>query len=190
MKQEKAQFEAAAGEVSQLIPSDLPEIAFVGRSNVGKSSLINKLLNRKSLARISSQPGKTATINFYNIETLRLVDLPGYGFAKVSKQEKERWTWLIEGYFDSERDLRLVIQLIDSRHPPTEDDIIMLDYLSQMEIPHIIVLTKTDKLKKNALIERLKSFEYELDGASSIPFSAVTGAGVKEVTEIIDQVIL
>ena len=119
MKIETAVFEASAGLAGQLPASTLPEVAFSGRSNVGKSSIINRLLNRKALARTSATPGKTATINFYKLDTLRLVDLPGYGYAKVSASEKKRWSELIDGYFQAERDLRLVVQLVDMRHPAT-----------------------------------------------------------------------
>ena len=128
MKIESAVFETSAGVSGQLIASTLPEIAFSGRSNVGKSSLINKLLNRKSLARTSATPGKTATINFYKLDTMRLVDLPGSGYAKLSNAEKLRFSQTIEHYFDDDRDLRLVLQLIDMRHPPTANDFQMLDY--------------------------------------------------------------
>ena len=130
MKWEAAAFETSVGKLQQLQPSTLPEIALCGRSNVGKSSLINRLLSRKSLARTSATPGKTATINFYRVDALRLVDLPGYGYAKVSAQEKQRWGQLIEGYFDADRDLRLALQLVDMRHPPTADDFQMMTYLA------------------------------------------------------------
>ena len=115
-------FEFAAGTVGQLPASDLPEIVFSGHSNVGKSSLINKLVQRKALARVSAQPGKTATINFYRLKEFRLVDLPGYGYAKVSKGEKERWAALVEGYLSAQRNIRLIVQIIDIRHKPTKDD--------------------------------------------------------------------
>ena len=147
MKLENAIFEMAAGTSAQLPVSDMPEVVFAGRSNVGKSSLINKLLNRKSLARVSSKPGKTATINFYNLDGARLADLPGYGFAKVSASEKQRWAELIDGYFSQERDLRLVVLLLDSRHAPSKDDLTMLNFLIEGEFPMVIVLTKIDKLK-------------------------------------------
>ena len=122
MNYNNAAFEKAFGTFEQLESSDLPEVCFSGRSNVGKSSLINKVLNRKSLARVSSQPGKTVTINFYKLDALRLVDLPGYGYAKVPFREKDRWSTLMEGYFRSGRDIRMVFQLVDMRHSPTEFD--------------------------------------------------------------------
>lgn len=191
MKIESAVFETSAGVSGQLIASTLPEIAFSGRSNVGKSSLINKLLNRKSLARTSATPGKTATINFYKLDTMRLVDLPGYGYAKLSNVEKQRFSQTIEHYFDDERDLRLVLQLIDMRHPPTANDFQMLDYLVQCEIPFVIVLTKADKLNKTEREKRLKSLREELaefDGVQCVPFSAVNGEGVETLRTILDEV--
>ena len=121
MNYSKAEFKAAYGTFSQIPPSELPEIAFSGRSNVGKSSLINKLMGRKSLARVSAVPGKTITINFYSLEKLHIVDLPGYGYAKVAKNEKLRWAELIEGYLHDDRNLALVVQLIDFHHSPTAD---------------------------------------------------------------------
>ena len=144
----KAEFEFAVGAASQLKPSEMPEVIFSGRSNVGKSSLINKLVNRKALARVSATPGKTATINFFRVDEFHLVDLPGYGYAKVSKSEKDRWAKLMEGYFNQDRRFALVVQIVDMRHAPSKDDMNMIDYLYQRELPFIIVLTKKDKLKK------------------------------------------
>lgn len=191
MKIESAVFETSAGVSGQLIASTLPEIAFSGRSNVGKSSLINKLLNRKSLARTSATPGKTATINFYKLDTMRLVDLPGYGYAKLSNAEKLRFSQTIEHYFDDDRDLRLVLQLIDMRHPPTANDFQMLDYLVQCEIPFVIVLTKADKLNKTEREKRMEALKEELanfEGIQCIPFSAVNGEGVDTLRAILDEV--
>ncbi len=191
MKIESAVFETSAGVSGQLIASTLPEIAFSGRSNVGKSSLINKLLNRKALARTSATPGKTATINFYKLDTMRLVDLPGYGYAKLSNAEKLRFSQTIEHYFDDDRDLRLVLQLIDMRHPPTANDFQMLDYLVQCEIPFIIVLTKSDKLNKTERQKRMEALREELadfDGVQCVPFSAVNGEGVEALRAILDEV--
>ncbi len=129
-------FETSFGkETSQLTQSDLVEIAFAGRSNVGKSSLINKISNRRNLARVSAVPGKTATINFFRLENVRFADLPGYGYAKVAQAEKQRWSDLIETYFNSDRRIELVFQLIDMRHPPTKDDLMMVDFLIQNEFP-------------------------------------------------------
>ncbi|MBQ1440952.1 MAG: YihA family ribosome biogenesis GTP-binding protein [Clostridia bacterium] len=187
MKFESAYFELAAGTSQQLPASDMPEIVFAGHSNVGKSSLINKILNRKSLARVSSQPGKTATINFYNLDGARLVDLPGYGFARVSASEKKRWAELIEGYFNQERDLRLVVMLIDCRHPASKDDLMMLNYLIDGQFPMKIVLTKVDKLKPTERKKRFDSIPDELDVEIEymLPFSAVTGEGAQELKDII-----
>lgn len=193
---EKAAFEASYGTFSQLPPSNMPEVAFAGRSNVGKSSLLNKLTNRKSLARVSSSPGKTTTINFFDVENIKLVDLPGYGYAKVSRAEKLRWSELMEGYFSSNRNIRLVIQLIDMRHPPTENDLSMLSYLIQTGYPFIIVLTKSDKLNKSEREKRLSLINEELKevGISNdikiIPFSAIKGEGVDVIKEIIEKSVL
>jgi len=191
MNLHSAAFEMAAGISSQLPSSTLPEVAFSGRSNVGKSSLINRLVNRKALARTSATPGKTATINFYRLDSIRMVDLPGYGYAKVSDKERRRWSELIEGYFDDDRDLRLVVQLWDMRHDPSRDDYQMLEYMVQREIPFIIVLTKSDKLNKSERAKRLAAFDdilSDLEGVMVIPFSAVTGEGADEIREILDQV--
>ena len=191
MKLESAVFETAAGISSQLPESVLPEVAFSGRSNVGKSSLINRLVNRKALARTSATPGKTATINFYRLDTMRMVDLPGYGYAKVSGSEKRRWMELIEGYFNADRDMRLVLQLIDIRHTPSKDDYQMLEYMVEREIPFIVVLTKSDKLNKTQRAQRMAAFEEELadyEGVTVIPFSAVNGEGVDDLREILEQV--
>ena len=187
MRFENALFELAAGTSEQLPSSDMPEIVFAGHSNVGKSSLINNILNIKSLARVSSQPGKSATINFYNLDGARLVDLPGYGFARVSAAEKKRWAELIEGYFNQERDLRLVVMLIDSRHPASKDDMMMLNYLIDGEFPMKIVLTKIDKLKPTERKKRLAAIpdELDVDLAYMLPFSAVTGEGAEELRDVI-----
>ena len=188
-----AAFEGAAGFASQLPPPDLPEVAFSGRSNVGKSSLINRLLCRKSLARTSATPGKTVTINFYNAGDTRLVDLPGYGYAKVSKQERLRWSELVEGYFQGERGLRLVLQLIDFRHPPTVDDISMLQYLAERRLPCLVALTKADKLKKSERQSRWEEMQKALsflgEATPLIPFSAVTGEGTEEIRKKIEDAV-
>lgn len=188
---QQAEFELSAAQKEQLPAPTLPEIVFSGRSNVGKSSLINALLQRKALARTSATPGKTATINFYKLPTLRLVDLPGYGYAKVSFAEKRRWSDLIEGYFHADRDLRLVLQLVDMRHPPTADDRQMLQFMADAEIPFVVVLTKADKLKPTERAARLAAVEEEFaefEGLTLIPFSAVTGEGREPLLEILDEV--
>lgn len=184
-------FETSFGLSSQLPPSDLPEIAFAGRSNVGKSSMINRLFNRKRLARVSATPGKTATINFFRLEGIRFVDLPGYGYAKVSKGEKQRWAGLMEGYFNTGRSIELVFQLVDMRHPPSKDDLQMIDFLIQNELPFVVILTKKDKLSKREQSERLEGLKTEIpyaDQITMIPFSAETGEGLEEIKQIIDEI--
>ena len=186
-----AKFLTSYGKFSQIPKSDRTEIAFAGRSNVGKSSLIIKIFNRKALARVSATPGKTATINFYELENVHFVDLPGYGYAKVSKTEKQRWSSLIEGYLQSDRELDLVFQLVDFRHPPTADDILMINFLIDSEIPFVVVLTKADKLKKTQRADRLEKLKTELpcaDQITVIPFSAETGEGVEDIREIIEEI--
>ena len=187
----KADFKASYGLFSQIPPSDRLEFAFSGHSNVGKSSLINKLLNRKALARVSATPGKTATINFFSVDTVYAVDLPGYGYAKVSKSEKKRWAELIEGYLHADRELALVFQLIDFRHKPTEDDIMMINFLIDSELPFVVVLTKADKLKKSEREARLEAFRSEIpcyDDITTVQFSAETGEGVDELRAIIEDI--
>ncbi len=184
-------FEKAFGTFEQLSVSDLPEFCFSGRSNVGKSSLINKLTNRKSLARVSGKPGKTVTINFYRADNIRIVDLPGYGYAKVPFAERTRWSDLMEGYFKSGRNIKCVFALIDMRHPATDFDVAMLDFMQQMDIPYHIVLTKSDKLNKTEYANRLTAVNEELYGfiedCEIIPFSAQTGEGVSKLQEIIEN---
>lgn len=187
----QAQFVSSYGKYSQIPKSDRTEIAFSGRSNVGKSSLINKLFNRKSLARVSSVPGKTVTVNFYSLENIYIVDLPGYGYAKVAKTEKLRWAGLIEGYLNADRELGLVFQLIDFRHPPTADDVMMINFLIDSGIPFVVILTKADKLKKTQREERLRSLQSELpcaDQITVIPFSSETGEGVEEIRAIVEEI--
>ena len=191
MKWESAVFESSAARLDQLPQPELPEVAFSGRSNVGKSSRITRLLNRKGLARTSATPGKTATVNFYRLDRARLVDLPGYGYAKVSREEKRRWGSLIEGYLQADRDLRLVLQLIDMRHPPTADDRLMIDFLTEAEIPFVLVLTKSDKLNQSQRRERLAALEEELadyTGLTMVPFSAEKGENADELREILRSV--
>ena len=192
MEFQNAEFKAAYGTFSQLPKSDRIEIAFAGRSNVGKSSLINRVFGRRALARVSSVPGKTQTINFYGLENVNFVDLPGYGYAKVSKSEKERWRELIGGYFaDPDRDIALVFSLIDMRHSPSKDDLVMLNFLIDNEIPFCVVLTKADKLKKTERAERMEAFKTELplyEQLTIIPFSAMTDEGVEDIRSIIEEV--
>ncbi len=191
MNYNNAEFAAAYGLFSQIPPCEKIEIAFAGRSNVGKSTLINKIFNRKNLARVSSVPGKTATINFYILENVYFVDLPGYGYAKIAKSEKRRWAELIEGYLNADRDIRLIFQLIDMRHPPSADDIHMINYLIDAQLPFVIILTKADKLKKTAREERMEKFKLEIpcfEDIHVIPFSSQTFEGVEEVRNIIDDI--
>ena len=190
MNYNKAEFERAFGISGQLPPSELPEIAFAGRSNVGKSSLLNKLFNRKSLARVSSVPGKTITINFYDVDGYKFVDLPGYGYAKLSKTERDRFGELMEGYFQSGRNIKLVVQLVDMRHKPSQDDYGMIDFMQQMDIPFIIVCTKVDKLKVKEFKRREKEIKEELsmvDENLIIPFSSQSGLGLDTVKMLIEK---
>ncbi|MDE7098922.1 MAG: ribosome biogenesis GTP-binding protein YihA/YsxC [Ruminococcus sp.] len=182
---------ASYGKFSQMPKGEHIEIAFAGHSNVGKSTLINKIFNRKNLARVSSVPGKTATINFYGLDNIRFVDLPGYGYAKVAKSEKERWSGLIDGYLSSERDIRLIFMLVDMRHAPTKDDLKMIDFLIDTEMPFVLVLTKADKLKKTEREKRMQSFSKEIpcfDDMHVVPFSSMTFEGVDELKEIIEEI--
>ncbi len=182
-----------AVKYEQYPPKDLPEIALVGRSNVGKSSLINCLSNRKNFARTSSTPGKTATINFYEIGgKFRIVDLPGYGYAKVSKQEKEKWASMIENYLSRRENLVQVIQLVDARHKPTADDITMFDWIKTYNYEPLVVATKLDKLKKSQIEGNLTAIYEALELSEDsvlIPFSAETRAGREDVLELIDYVL-
>ena len=159
---------------------------------MGKSTLINKLFNRRNLARVSSVPGKTATINFYGLDDIYFVDLPGYGYAKVAKSEKERWSGLIGGYLGSDRDIRLVFMLVDMRHAPTKDDVQMINYLIDTEMPFVLVLTKADKLKKTAREKRMEAFKNEIpcfEDIHVVPFSSMTFEGVEELRSIVEDVI-
>ena len=193
MRLDNAQFETSFGTSGQLVPSTMPEIAFSGRSNVGKSSLLNKLLCRKSLARVSSVPGKTVTVNMFKLDNCRFVDLPGYGYAKVNNKEKERWSDLMESYFNSGRDIRLVVQLIDMRHQPTAQDLQMIEFMKEMDIPFIVALTKCDKLNKTERINNLMSICEVLTkygNISVIPFSSVKGDGVDEIRAHIEKAVM
>lgn len=191
MNYQIAEFEFAAGRVDQLPASDLPEIVFSGKSNVGKSSLINKLLNRKALARVSGTPGKTATINSYLLQDCRFMDLPGYGYAKVSKTEKAKWAKLVEGYLKAERNIQLIIQLLDARHKPTANDMDMMNFLLATERPFIAVCTKADKLNKTQTQAQTAVFQ-ELFAEAEVPFylvSAQKGTGIDLVKQEIEQAV-
>ena len=194
MNYNKVQFEAAFGTLKQIPESDLPEIVFAGRSNVGKSSMLNRLFNRKNLARVSSVPGKTITINFFKVEDVRIVDLPGYGYAKVAKGEKRRWAEMMEGYFQSPRNIKLVVQLVDMRHKPSEDDYIMMRFLKDAGLPFIVAATKSDKLNKTQYNERKNALKEELaefgDNLTILPFSSEKGEGTDELKGLIDKALL
>lgn len=179
--------ETVCGITSKLPVNDKPEIAFAGKSNVGKSSLINALMNRKSLARISATPGKTQTINFYNINgEMYLVDLPGYGYAKVSEKEKEAWGKMIERYLHQSAMLKAVFLLIDIRHEPSKNDKMMYDWILHQGYEPVIIATKLDKIKKSQLSKQLKVIREGLNlvsGTKVIPFSAKTKKGREEIWE-------
>ena len=178
------------GITSKIPDTGRPEVAFAGKSNVGKSSLINGLMNRKALARTSAQPGKTQTINFYNInEVMYLVDLPGYGYAKVSNAERERWDELINTYFEDDRSVCLLVQLLDSRHAPSADDVQMLEYLHYHRIPFVAALTKGDKLKKSEMAARQAEFEEicaPYGCQKVILTSAENGLGMEELRALLE----
>ena len=191
MNYNKIEYEKSFGTSAQLPAADKSEIAFSGRSNVGKSSLINKLFNRKNLARVSSVPGKTTTVNLFKSDDVRFVDLPGYGFAKRSESERIRWADLMEGYFNSSRPISLVVQLVDMRHPATADDRDMLAFLENTGYKYVVVLTKCDKLNKTERRERSEKIKDELSVYSPIEiieFSAQTGEGIDKLTGVIDNI--
>ena len=186
------EFVYSAGLSSQLRPDDRPDVVFSGRSNVGKSSLINRLCNRKSLARVSSKPGKTATINFFDAGDFNLVDLPGYGYAKVSKVEKLRWAELVEGYFAAGRNIALVVQIVDMRHKPTADDMNMIRFLYDSGVPFIVVMTKSDKLNKSEYQAQLASISEaisDFDNIGLYPFSALSGDGAEAIEAAIHNAV-
>lgn len=192
MKFKNVELETVCGITSKLPENTLVEIAFAGRSNVGKSSLINTLLNRKSLARTSSQPGKTQTINFYRLDDLLyFVDLPGYGYAKVSKDVVAKWGKMIDGYLEGSKVLRLVFLLVDIRHKPNQNDKQMYDWCIHYGFNPIIIATKEDKVKRSQKQKLLKEIKQELqvvEGTPVIPFSSLTKSGKEEIWEYIDMV--
>lgn len=185
--------EIVCGITSTIPQNLLPEIAFAGKSNVGKSSLINALMNRKSLARTSAQPGKTQTINFYNInEVMYLVDLPGYGYAKVSVSEKIKWGHLIERYLHESRQLKCVFLLIDIRHDPSKNDQEMYDWIIHQGYKPVIIATKLDKINRSQIQKQVKAIRVGLgveEGTVIIPFSASTKQGREEIWEYMDTMI-
>ena len=187
-----AKFETSYGVSAQLPPAENIEIAFAGRLNVGKSSLLNRLFNRKSLARVSSVPGKTVTINFYDCDGIKMVDLPGYGYAKVSHDEKRRWSELMESYFKSGRKIKLVVQLTDMRHSVTQQDIDMMRFLKANEYPFIVVMTKCDKLNKTEYARRMQEIKQELSefgDVLTVPFSATKGDGAQTIKSAIEKAV-
>ena len=193
MNYNQADFKASYGLFSQLPDSDRPELVFSGRSNVGKSSLINKLCNRKKLARVSSTPGKTATINFYEVGDVYFVDLPGYGYARTSASERKRWDELINGYFESDRQRTVVVQLLDCRHAPSADDMQMMEYLRYHQMPFVAALTKADKLKKSQLPATCDEFEticgpYGCQGV--VLTSAENGYGIEELKTVLESFLI
>lgn len=193
MNLHNAEFIISAVSDKQYPNGVLPELAMVGRSNVGKSSLINKILNRKNFARVSSKPGKTTTINFYSIDKkLMLVDLPGYGYAKVSKKEKEKWGGMIEFYVKSRNSMKAIFLLVDSRHEPSEDDIIMLKWIRAYSKDFYVVATKVDKLKpsqKQQSLDIIKEIMI-VDDEHFIPFSSETGEGKDRIIALLEKIAL
>lgn len=190
MKVKSAELETVCGITSSIPVHDIPEIAFAGKSNVGKSSLINCLLNRKSLARTSSQPGKTQTINFYNInQKLYFVDLPGYGYAQVSKEIRAKWGRMIENYLHRSRQLKKVFLLIDIRHAPSDNDCMMYDWIIENGFTPIIIATKLDKINRSQIQKHIRILKDKLHPEPDtviIPFSAVTRQGKDEIWNLID----
>ena len=193
MKIKSAELETVIGITSKLPDNVLPEIAFAGKSNVGKSSLINALLNRKSLARTSQNPGKTQTINFYNInKEFFLVDLPGYGYAKVSAEIREKWGKMIERYLETSKQLRRVFLLIDIRHEPSGNDVMMYDWVVSKGFEPVIICTKADKISKGAYQKNLKIIREKLKcrpGTIMIPFSATEKTGRDEILNLMEEIL-
>ncbi len=190
MNLHNVEFIVSAVERKQYPKNKLPEIAMVGRSNVGKSSMINCILNRKNFARVSSKPGKTVTINFYNIDNkLNIADLPGYGYAKVSKQEKEKWGNMINEYLENENHASVIFLLVDSRHAPSEDDMMMLEWIRYSNRPFYVVATKVDKIKPSVKEETIKQcfLPLGIDKEQFIEFSSEKGTGKEDVIKIMED---
>ena len=191
VKYETAEFEFAAGKLNQLPPSDVPEIVFSGKSNVGKSSVINRLLNRKNFARVGATPGKTTQVNYFLIDgKIYFTDLPGYGYAKVSKEERDRWGRLMESYFQEQGLISLGVLIVDARHKPTADDETMCTWFKESGCPLIVVANKLDKLKRSEVEPNLQRIRQTLDlpeEAVLIPFSAEKGLGKGELLSAIEQ---
>lgn len=191
MKVTDAKITISAVDSSQYPNDHLPEIGLAGRSNVGKSSFINRMIDRKSLARTSSKPGKTQTINFYKInDAFYFVDVPGYGYAKVSKQEQRTWGPMMEEYFESRDQLQAVLLITDLRHQPTKDDVQMYEYLKYLQLPVVIIATKYDKVKKSQRAKYLKRTVETIQphpDDSIIPFSAISAVGKEDVWNILKK---
>lgn len=188
-------FSGAYGTADQLPASTRPEVAFAGRSNVGKSSIMNRVFSRKNLVRVSSKPGKTTTVNFFTLPEADFVDLPGYGFAKVAKREKERWSSLIDGYFAQNRQFALVVALVDIRHDASPLDRQMVAFLEERELPYAVAFTKADKLSRAAQQRQVRALCAQLAqaGAADAPIvtcSAVTGAGVDDLRSLIEECVI
>lgn len=187
---QQIRFAGAYGTPQQLPASTKPEVSFAGRSNVGKSSLMNKLFGRKGLVKVSSKPGKTTTINFFPTDDIDFVDLPGYGFAKVSASERERWSHLMDAYFEQERKHALVACLIDIRHAASPLDVQMVDYLAERGLPMALVFTKADKLTRNKQAQQVRSICRDLSAPQDTPVlmcSAVTGQGIDDLRALIEE---
>ena len=187
----KVRFLASYGKASQIPPSTCPEVSFVGRSNVGKSSLMNKLFNRKNLVKVSSTPGKTANINFFEADGVHFIDLPGYGYAQRSKAERDRWAALINGFFEQERSFNLVVCLVDIRHDVSQLDLQMIDLLLEGEYPFVVALTKADKLSRNQQAKQVAAIKKQVGAQLDVPndgylvTSAQTGQGIDELKDLI-----
>lgn len=187
-----ARYELTAVKPSQYPEGNKPEIALVGRSNVGKSTIINTLLNRRNLARVSSAPGKTRGLNFYNIDdSLYFVDLPGYGYAKTSKSQRSEWGGFIDTYLNSRPQLKLIVMLVDIRHAPSGDDKLMYNWIVEHGIPHVIVATKADKISRSQIKPKLKDIMNDLgvkEGTSVIPYSSETKQGKEDIWNILKTI--